>query len=488
MTQSASVGDHRGRMTPIVALLLLSGTTLDIQWGSLSPLIGTIATESGLSGSEIGWVLNAMMLGSAISIGLTARMGDIYGHRKVLVVLIVLALAGCTIGATAHGFWPLVAARFLLGSAVALPLSWGLLRPRATASQIRLVSLALSLLLSIFTPLALVIGGLIIEVGLPWQSVFWVSFALYAVLLVLALVAPETPAAARAVVRLDWFGALGLGAWVTALLIGISEGPGRGWFSPIVLGSFVVSAAVLAVWVIQQRRAQEPLVSFRNMDVRQTLVGFSGILLISIVGQGMFIALPALLETPTSSGFGLGLTALDSSYVLLALVPGAALGYVWTRWGLDRLGPRIVLVVSGSAGIIVFLGLAFAHDAVWMAYVWAFLYSLTILSCLTTAYTLVASAGRQDNMATTIGMQNIVQFAGSTVPVAIVLNVLAPGVNGFIPEAAFVDVYLAFALVVAVFVIGWAALAPKRVTDRHAIDAETDPTKVKLLPTGQAET
>ncbi|MEV0494046.1 MFS transporter [Streptomyces atratus] len=480
MTQSRSVDARTGRITSIVALLLLSGITLDIQWGSLSPLIGTIATESGLSGSEIGWVLNAMMVGSSISIGLTARMGDIYGHRKVVIVLIVLALMGCAIGATATGFWPLVAGRFLLGVAVALPLSWGLLRPRATARQIRLVSLALSLLLSIFTPLALVIGGLIVKLGLPWQSVFWVSFALYAVLLLLALISPETPVAARAVVRLDWFGALGLGVWVIALLIGISEGPGRGWTSPIVLGSFVVSAVVLAVWITQQRRTQEPLVSFRNMDLRQTLVGFSGIVLISIVGQGMFIAMPALLQTPTSSGFGHGLSALDSSYVLLAMIPGAALGYVWTRWGLNHLGPKIVLVVSGSIGIVVFLGLAFAHDAVWMAYVWTFLYSLTILSCLTTAYTLVASAGRQDNMATTIGMQNIVQFVGSTVPVAIVLNALAPGADGFIPEATFVRIFVALALVVAVFVIGWALLAPKHITDRHAVDTETDPTKVSV--------
>ena len=480
MTHSTLAGARTGRIAPIIALLLLSGVTLDIQWGTLSPLVGTMATESGMSQSEIGWVLNAMMVGSAISIGLTARMGDIYGHRKVLIVLIVLALVGCVLGAAANGFWPLVAGRFLLGVAVAIPLSWGLLRPRATARQVRLVSLALALLLSIFTPFAFVIAGYIIQLGLPWQSVFWVSFALYAVLLVLALVSPETPADARATVRLDWFGALGLGIWVTALLIGISEGPGRGWFSPIVLSSFVVAAVAFIVWVSQQRRAEEPLVSFRNMDLRQTLIGYSGILLISIVGQGMFIALPALLQTPTSSGFGHGLSALDSVYVLLALIPGAGLGYLWTRWGLNRFGPKVVLLVSGTAGIVVFLGLAFAHDMVWMAYAWTFLYALTILSCLTTAYTLVAAAGRQDNMATTIGMQNIVQFVGSTVPVAIVLNVLTPGAQGFIPEEAFVGLYIAFALVVAAFVVVWALLAPKRITDLHAIDTESDPQKIRV--------
>ncbi|BCW70730.1 MFS transporter [Arthrobacter sp. NicSoilB8] len=478
MTQSTFVEARSGRNTSIVALLLLSGITLDIQYGILAPLVGVIATESGLSGPEIGWVLNALMIGSVISVGLTAPMGDIYGHRKVLIALIALALVGCALAAIAHGFLPLVIGRFLMGLAVAIPLSWGLLRPRGTARQIRLVSLGLSTVMTFFVPLALIVGGAIVELGLPWESVFWVIFALYAVMLILAFVSPETPASARAVVRLDWFGALGLGIWVTAMLIGISEGPALGWTSPIVLGAFFLSAVTLAAWIIQQRRTQEPLVSFRNMDLRQTLIGYSGILLISLVGQGLFIVLPALLQTPTSSGFGHGLSALESSYVLLALIPGGALGYLWTRWGITRLGPKTVLVVSGTASIGVFLGLAFASDQVWMPWMWVFGYALTTLSCITTGYTLVASAGRQDNMAVTIGMQNIVQFLGAMIAVAIVLNVLVPGADGYIPEATFIGFYVASALVVALFVIVWAFLAPKHITDRHAIDTEADPVKV----------
>lgn len=477
MTQTTLVESRTGQSTAIIALLLLSGITLDIQYGILAPLIGVIATESGLTGSEIGWVLNAMMIGSVISVSLTARMGDIFGHRRVLLALIVLALVGCALGATANGFWPLVAGRFLMGLATTIPLSWGLLRPRGTARQIRQVSLVLSTVMAVFGPLALSAGGLIVGLGLPWQTVFWLTFALYAVMLVLALISPETPVAARAVAQLDWFGALGLGVWVTALLIGIAEGPGQGWTSALVLGAFIVCAVTLAAWIIQQRRAQEPLVSFRNMDIRQAVIGYSGILLISLVGQGIFIVLPALLQTPASSGYGHGLSALESTYAYLAMIPGAALGYLWTRWGLRRLGPRIVLVVSGGAGIFVFLGLALVHDQVWLSWMWVFLYTLTIVSCLTTGYTLVAAAGRQDNMATTIGMQTIIQFVGAMIAVAIILNVLVPGPDGFIPEATFAGIYIASAVIIAFFVIVWAVLAPKRITDLHAVDTETDPTK-----------
>jgi MFS family permease len=451
-----------------------------MQYGMLSPLIGAMSTESGLSGPEIGWVLTALMIGSAVSVGLTARLGDTHGHRKVLLTLIILALAGCALAATGDGFWPLAVGRFLMGVAVAIPLTWGLLRPRATASQVQRVSIALATLMAVFTPVALVLGGFMVELGLPWQSVFWASFVMYAMLLVLALVSHETPTASLARVPLDWFGVLGLGAWVTALLIGISEGPSKGWTSPLVLGSFIVSAVVLAVWIVQQRRTQAPVMSFQNMDVRQTLIGYSGIVLVSVLGQAIYLVLPALLQTPTSSGFGLGLSTLESTYAMIAVIPGAALSYFWTGWGLKRLGPKILMIISGGGGIVVFLGLAFAHDVVWMAWLWTFLYGATVMSCWNIGYALVAAAGRQDNMAATFGVQNILQYVAAAIPVAIVMNVLTPGADGFIPEGTFVGIYVSFALLVAVFLGVWVAFAPARIGDRHAIDAKIDSKTAQL--------
>jgi MFS family permease len=460
---------------------MLAGVIIDIQALALSPLIGTMAAESNLSGADIGWIINATMLGGAVSIGLTSRIGDKYGHRKVLIGLTALAMVGCLLSATGTSFWPLVIGRFLSGFGILIPLAWGMLRPRATAGVVRHVSLAYSVSLAICTPLTIVAGGLIVDAGLPWQGVFWVTFGLFALVLVFALLSPETPKEVRESVRVDWLGGVGVGIWATALLIGLSEGPGRGWTSPLVLGAFAVCAVVLVVWTVHERRTSEPLMSFKNMDVRQTIVGLSGVVLLSIFpGMALFLGLPALLQTPASSGFGLGLSPLESSYVLLAMLPGSALGYLWTRWGLNRLGPKKVLVISGIGGALVYLGFAFAHQTVWMACLFVFGYALTLLSCLTTGYTLVASSGRQDNMAVTVGMQTVIGYTAATLPVPIVLSVLVPGADGYIPESAFVGIYVASALVIAVFVIVWAVFAPKHITDRHAIDTETDPTKIAI--------
>jgi MFS family permease len=396
----------------------------------------------------------------------------------VLLCVISLAMAGSVLAATVVGFWPLLIGRFLMGFAMAIPLSWGLLRPRATADTIRQVSLVLSMAMAVFVPLAVVIGGFIVSLGLPWQSVFWVIFADYTVLLVLALMSPETSKATLSHQPVDWFGALGLGVWITALLVGISEGPAWGWTSPLVMGAFILSAAILIAWIFQQRKTTAPLMSFRNMDVRQAVVGYATLFASAIPANGLFLVMPMLLQTPAESGFGHGMSALESTYFQLALIPGAAVGYLWTRWGLKHLGPKMVLVISGIGGVLLYCGFAFVQNPSWIFYVWVFLYGLTVLTMLTVGYTLVAASGRQDNMAVTVGMQTIVQFVASVVAVAIMLNILTPGPKGFIPQETFTGMYLGLAAVIAVFVIVWALVAPRHISDLHAIDTKTDRERV----------
>ncbi|OUM45651.1 MFS transporter [Arthrobacter sedimenti] len=479
MTQDTTIRRSVGQVAPVIAVILLAGMILD-QTNSVTPLVGTIAATSNLSGSEIGWVLNALMLGGAVSIGLTSRLGDKYGHRKVLIVLTLLALVGCVLAATATGFWPLVVGRFLSGLALGVPLGFGLLRPRATARVVQNVSLAFSMVVSAGAPLALVASGLMVERGIPWQAVFWLTFGLFALLLVFALLSPETPVEARRSVRVDWAGGIGVGIWATAFLIGISEGPSRGWTSPLVLGGFVVFAIVLTAWIYQQRRTPEPLMSFKNMDVRQLLVGLSAQIAVAAPAIGLFVGLTFLMQTPTSSGFGLGLSALQTSFVILAMIPGSAVGYLWLRWGLTNLGPRLVLIIAGVGGITTFLGMAFAHQTVTLVFFWVFLYAATILSCFTAGYALITASARQDNTGVTMAMQTIIINISQTIPIAIILNVMVPGPEGFVPESTFVGIFLACALIIAVFVIGWAVFAPKRLSDRHAIDTETDPTKITV--------
>lgn len=186
MPEPALVRSGSAKVTLLISLLLATGLISDLQGVGMAPLVGVITKDFGLTTNEITWVLNALLIGGAIGVGLTSRLGDIKGHRKILLWLSFCGLAGSLLAAVAFNAWMLVIGRFLQGLAVATPLAWGLLRPMAKSSQIRLAASLLSIVICVFTPVSLVLGGGLLYLGYGWQGVFWILAALYVIMILLA--------------------------------------------------------------------------------------------------------------------------------------------------------------------------------------------------------------------------------------------------------------------------------------------------------------
>jgi MFS family permease len=470
-TTAPGIRVPRTALAGAAAALLLSGALADIQ-GSvlLAPSLGAIIKDLHLNTGEVAWTLNASTIASAVSVALTSRMGDIFGHRKILLIITVLSMLGCVVAALAPGFPLLVVGRFMMGLSVGVPLGWGMVRPRATAPQIRVISVWLSTIAAIFTPLALNLGGLFLNAHLPWQSSLWFVFFVYALLLVFAFLTPETPSRERNALALDWPGAIGIGLWATAALIALNNGSSDGWASPRFYGWVIPAVVLFAVWVIQQHLTRLPVMSFEAMDKRQTLTGYLAICTIGMSGSILYISIPVILQTPKATGWGLGLSPLGSALPLLAVVPGSFVASYLVGVLVPRLGPRTVLVMAYIASLGCFLGLAFGHDAYGLFFLWNFLYGATLMTIWGTGYYLVASSTRQDNTAITFGVTNIVLFLVSAFTTAILLNATAPNASGAAPESSYVVVYLGVAALMVILAIVQRVLAPRRVTDFHAID------------------
>jgi MFS family permease len=275
----------------------------DIQTTALvSPLVSAIAVHQHLTITQVGWVVNAGSIGAAVAVSLTGRLGDTYGHRRVLLSIVVIAMLGTILAAVAPSFWPIVVVRFFMGTAISVPLAWGMVRTSASESQVRTVSLILSTVTAMFTPCALALGGAFLIWGLPWQTALWLVFAVLTAIFIVTLFSPETPAASRSRVKVDWAGAIGLGLWVTFMLVALTEGPSNGWATPVVIGFGGAGVVLFVLWIVQQRLAEVPLMSFDRMDLRQTLVGYSGLGFMGVVGNVLFIGVPNMLQTPAQAG------------------------------------------------------------------------------------------------------------------------------------------------------------------------------------------
>jgi MFS family permease len=466
-------------LIPTVAILMATGVANDIQSVGLSPLIGTMVQDLHITAAQAGWAINITSLAGAVSIGLVSRLGDRVGHRKVLIALTAVALASSILGALANSYAVLLVARAGQGMSFGLAVGWGLLKVRATPNQIEAAALSVGSVLTSFTPVALVMGGAFLRWGWGWNSVFWVMAALNAIALGLALMVPETPVKERSTTPVDWLGAIGLGAWLFCLLLAISEGRAWGWTSGSIVGLFVAAAVLFALWVVEQRRASVPLLDLRGMNTAQVTGGFLLTNCIGVAAVSLYIAIPAMAQTPkAAAGYGFGLDVLTSSLILVPILPAALISSWAFKRLLARYGTLAPVAIGGGLLITAFTLTAFAHSHLWQLYVCVFVFALGGVLVYILGQFLVAAAGRKDNTSATFGVGVLITYPVSAVMVAITLAILTPPAGQSVPdESSYTQVFLLVAgLELLGLIIVGTRLIPRQVTHHAASEASAVPT------------
>jgi MFS family permease len=82
----------------------------------------------------VGWIVSSYLLVASAGAALFGRLGDIFGRKQVLLLVILIAAVGSTISALAPNFTILVAGRAIQGAAGAvMPLCYGLVREHLPA-------------------------------------------------------------------------------------------------------------------------------------------------------------------------------------------------------------------------------------------------------------------------------------------------------------------------------------------------------------------
>ncbi|MEW9515914.1 MFS transporter [Streptomyces tubercidicus] len=290
---------------PLFAFVLLDGFTQ----GSVVALLPVIRDTLHIGTGPAMWITAAQFLSAAVCVPAFGRLGDLYGHRRMLRFALAAVTVGSLLCALAPSFGIFLAGRVLLGALSALlPLSVGLVRDRLDASDSRrAVGLLVAALILGATagtasagPLASAAGGA--------RTVLWNLAAVAAMCLALALTSRIAETGRLAQGRMDWAGAVLLGLGLTLLLGSVAQGPERGWLSPTVLAGLFLAPVVLGLWVRASLRSREPLVDVRAMAGRAIAPAFACGFAVGVVvlgGQGVTVAF--LDAAPEKTGYGFGL-------------------------------------------------------------------------------------------------------------------------------------------------------------------------------------
>lgn len=366
---------HRNvRPNAIVAVLAFAGITAALMQTLVVPLIAELPRLLDTSPSNASWVITATLLSGAVATPVSGRLGDLYGKRRVMLVCALVLVAGSVVCALAGSLVPMVVGRALQGIGMGLvPLGISAMRDVLPADRLGSSIALMSASLGIGGALGLPLAAAVAEHA-DWQLLFWGGAAAAAVVFALVLVVvPAAPGASDG--RFDPIGAVGLGAGLILLLLGVSKGADWGWTDPSTLGCLVGAVVVLLAWGMFELRTAHPLVDLRVTarpvvlltNAASVVVGFS------LYAQSLII--PQLLQLPTATGYGLGQSMVEMG---LWMLPGGFVMMLVSPYGArisHSRGPRITLALG--AGVV---ALGYGASILLMGSTWGLMVGVCIIN------------------------------------------------------------------------------------------------------------
>ncbi|MFE6647608.1 MFS transporter [Nocardioides sp. NPDC057772] len=327
----------------IVGFLVAVEFASGILQGYYTPIFSDLADHLGVSDADLNWLEAGQLIVSALCVPPLARLGDLIGHKKVLLLATGLTAAATWWTVIAPDFGSFLVAWSIQGAYVIwLPLEVAIVH-RRTNGDTALTRKAAGILvgaLEISVIIGAVAAGALVG-ALPMAAILAIpALCVTAVFVVIALGIESDRPAAPAESSFDWAGlgvltlVLGL---VMAGLIGVRV---LGAGSLLAWGLVVLGLAALwPFWKVEVRRS-EPLIDVRLLVSRgQWPIQLTAFLFgMSVLGAQIPLSTFARTD-PAVTGYGLGADASFVSMLIALYVITMALGAftlpLWARF----LGP-----------------------------------------------------------------------------------------------------------------------------------------------------
>ncbi len=338
-------------LVPAMAMVMIDFTIVSIS-------ATTIQRDLHLSETAVQWLVTAYALSTAAFVALGGRLGDIFGHRRIVIVGIVLFAGSslmCGLVPDSAG----ISVAWLIFFRVLQGVGAGMLIPSATVLVLdafpgneRGKGLAIFFIVSgLFTAIGPVAGSYLTEFW-TWRAIFWINVPVALLSLIEFRFAKLNDVKNPA--RLDVRGAVLIVIGMSLTVLGIQQSTEWGWDSPATLGSIVAGLAVLALFVSVERKTEDPLIDVNAMianrpfavDNLLTFLVFGPWLAVFFFGSMYFQI--AVGQEPTQAGFSI-LTMFYSFFI------AARIGGGW----MDKYGAKKPVTIGfllGTIGMIVWAG------------------------------------------------------------------------------------------------------------------------------------
>ncbi|MCI1673273.1 MAG: MFS transporter [Bifidobacterium tibiigranuli] len=463
MSGSQTHTDGGAALSGALGFLVFNELASGFTQGFYTPLIPDIAHALNVNDAAITWFLTAQSLAAAVCVPLLSRLGDMFGHRRMLRIAILVVVAGSVIVALLPSFPVVLIARILQGPiAVWLPLEVAIIHGRASGQTART---GIGLLVACLTGGAIVgtvAAGLVnahspslmVTLAVP---VLVQAIAVYAVFVKI----PESPI--RTPGNIDVPGFVGLAVIMVALLGGLTL-VGKGGVPPAEsIGILLAALAAGAVWVLWELRASSPAIDVRLLASRRAApIHITGFML-GLVMFGSQSPLTTFLSAdPQRTGYGFAASSSRISLVVAAITLLATLGSALSARIAKLTSMRWTLVLGTLLAMASCIFVVVAHTSMWQVWVYAAIAGFGMGLLMGGLPALLAERTPEGQTGASVGVYNSLRSLGGSTGGALfgaVLGALTPVGS----KTAGLDGYLVmWGLCAIAFLIGAAGLLTLR--------------------------
>lgn len=362
------------------------------------PAIPDIILDLHISYQESSWILAVILVTGAVMTPIAGKLSDIYGKKKILLVILAVYILGLFLGSLATTLFSLLVARVLQGIGISMfPIAFSILRDKFPPKKLAIAQGIFSSTLSGGAVIGLIIGGSVVE-SFGWRATFSllvpIAVILFAIItkfvhvreieqaqlvsdkasefccrfthvrqdiLLTENASTNTSNKSNGYYKskqelsrsIDIKGVVSLSAAVICFLITLQllEKTSRNDLIQIIIFSIISVISVFA-FVAIEKKAPSPLINFKLLKNRTILsaniinmtVGLTALMVV-------YQTLPILIQSPTPLGFGgdsSSIAVVQMPYMIVSLLFSVASGFIVSKIG--NLKPTTIGTIVTTLG------------------------------------------------------------------------------------------------------------------------------------------
>lgn len=426
---------HQMKRPLVLASIMLAMFLAAIEATIVSTAMPSIAADLG-GFSLYSWVFSAYLLTNAGTVLIFGKLSDLFGRKPIFLIGISVFLLGSISCAMAGSMETLIAARFFqgIGAGALMPIATTIVGDIYTKEERAKIQGYLSSVWGISAISGPALGGLFVDV-LSWHYVFLMNIPL-GLLAMLGIILFFHENLEKEKQSIDFMGSIWLILFVSSLLMLLVEGGvGIPWGSPLMYLLLGFSLFGFILFILQERRAKDPMMPFSIWKYRSIGVANVTSLTTGMILIGVSSYLPAFVQgvmerSATVAGFTL--TTMSIGWPIAATVAGRLL---------LKIGFRTTSILGGISliiGGIFFFMLSPEKGPIWAGAGSFFIgvgMGLSSTSFIVSIQTTVSWKLRGIATASNMFMRSI----GSALGAALLGGILNNRINGFIEEEGMSD-------------------------------------------------